>query len=227
MKKVFALVCLLAVSAPAIAAAPSAALPATLKAFVPEGFELTQRLDADFDGDKHTDTSLLLSRVDNAADDRRRLLVLLARGSAYVLAGQADLDFNPTPPILQVRKGVLIVEHENGGASNSVLAAWRYRYEAASQRMRLIGVDISRYSRTNSTDAIEYSFNALTGDRTIKRSEIIDENPDGTEIANADRTYRDLPTEKQRLRVPRWYMEDTPDPYHLLSGKQEPAERKL
>jgi hypothetical protein len=192
--------------------------PATIEAFVPEGWEMTQRLDADLDGDRRVDTALLLTRVDDQDDHSRRLLVLMARDGSLWAAGQVALEMHPEAPVLTAKRGVLVLEYEQGGASNSMMGTYRYRYEPTSRRMRMIGVDLSSYSRTNSVDAVEISANLLTGDRIVKRSEVIDEGPDGSELALDERAYRDPVETRSRVAPNRWYMEDTQDPWELFEA---------
>jgi hypothetical protein len=91
-----------------------------------------------------------------------------------------------------VNKGVLVVEHFSGSRwSNTILQ--RFRYEAASGRMRFIGEDHTTVDRTTANgEAV--STNLLNGQQTI------------------DKFYgeekRKSSTQRRTVRVPKLYLED-------------------
>jgi len=210
----------LAWALPAAAATPATAIDA----FVPEGWTVAQRRDADLDGDRQADTVLLLVH-DDAGLQQRRLLVLRAGAQSYSLAGRRELEDARQAPTLGIRRGVLIVENELGGESQPLNLRQRFRWEASSGRLRLIGIDISRYSRTNATDMTELSFNTLSGERVLTRTPLIDERPDGTPLPMEERSYGASRRVATRVPPPRWYMEDLQDPDQLLDdalGRKEP-----
>ena len=106
---------------------------------------------------------------------------------------------------------MLIVEDLTGGTS-AISSTWRFRYDRDAQRMRLIGDDVSYYSRTNVHDAVEVSTNRLTGQRTRQVLALnVDPAPDD------DAAYLQQPATRETVdRAPVW-MEDAPSPEDTLA----------
>ncbi len=161
--------------AASLASAAPAAIPARADApprFVPEGWRTETQLEADFDGDGKMDIAMVVRN-----DDERWLLVAVGEGKGLRRIGLGELDPYPLGDAsLEVKKGVLVVNDLTGGTT-AIASTYRYRYEAASGRMQLIGDDVALYSRTNAHGGISVSTNRLNGKR-ITQANTIDE-PDG------------------------------------------------
>ena len=114
--------------------------------------------------------------------------------------GEVELETFPSGAAdLRFEKGVLIVEDLTGGTT-AISALYRYRFDKAQHRMRLIGDDVMQNSRTNAHDSLKVSTNRLTGKsisqfRRLKNDEYVDQTP---------------VTKKISAQV--LYMEDAPKP---------------
>lgn len=184
--------------APALAAQP--AIPARADApprFVPEGWRAETQVEADFNADGRTDIAMVLRN-----DDERWLLVAVGEGKGLRRIGLGELDPFPLGEAsLEEKKGVLLVTDLTGGTT-AIQSTYRYRYEAATGRMRLIGDDVALYSRTNAHGGVEVSTNRLTGVRLTQASTL--DEPHGE--------YRF--GKKQQTSVPKdkLYLETAPAP---------------
>ena len=147
--------------APALAAKPDTPLRADAPPrFVPEGWRMETQLEADYDGDGATDIAMVIRN-----DDERWLLVALGEGKGLKRIGLGELDPYPLGDAsLEAKKGVLLITDLTGGTT-AIQSTYRYRYEAATGRMQLIGDDAELYSRTNNHGGIRVSTNRLTGVR--------------------------------------------------------------
>jgi hypothetical protein len=169
-----------------------------LTGWMPDGAQVETRLDADVTGDGLRDL-VFVAR----SDDTRVLKVLVA------YATEVDMGFDPLGEMrmgdaaLSVKKGVLIVEDLDGGTT-AIQSLYRFRFDAKARRFRLIGDDVSLYSRTNAHDMTSMSTNRLTGVQIVKRS-VVDE--DG---------YTDQPEQKKTVPTRPIYMEDAPSPAETL-----------
>ena len=207
---------LLVTAAPATAQRVPIASPAELQNAMAQDATVEVRVDGDLNGDGETDTAF----VENG-NDSRRLHVLLAYRTETDLghdpAGSHDLDSSALGPAqLSVVKGVLVVKDLTGGTS-AIEATYRYRWDAAAKKMRLIGLDASSYSRTFQHDTHEISWNLLTGDFVSRYMKL---KPEGSK---GDEAYFD-PVERKRKRPSRpLYLDSTPDPDALISGEKWPA----
>ena len=207
---------LLVTAAPATAQRVPIASPAELQNAMAQDATVEVRVDGDLNGDGETDTAF----VENG-NDSRRLHVLLAYRTETDLghdpAGSHDLDSSALGPAqLSVVKGVLVVKDLTGGTS-AIEATYRYRWDAAAKKMRLIGLDASSYSRTFQHDTHEISWNLLTGDFVSRYMKL---KPEGSK---GDEAYLD-PVERKRKRPSRpLYLDSTPDPDALISGEKWPA----
>jgi len=174
------------------------------------------RIDGDLNGDGEIDTVF----IENG-NDSRRIHVLLAYRTETDLghdpAGSHDLESSALGPAeLSIAKGVLVVKDLTGGTS-AIEATYRYRWDPAARKLRLIGLDASSYSRTFQHDTHEISWNLLTGDFVTRYAKL---KPEG---AKGDEAYLD-PVEKKRKRPSRpLYIEVTPDPDALISAEKWPA----
>lgn len=143
-------------------------------AFVPKGWSQESLHRFDLNGDKTPD---LVLAVRDGDQERRRLIAAVATPRGLRNVGEASLPGFPLGGGANVEftaKGVLVVTDLTGGttANQTVM---RYRYEGPSAlqgAMRLIGMDIANYSRTNQHDSLELSFNYLTGDWSRQRNKL-------------------------------------------------------
>jgi hypothetical protein len=103
---------------------------------------------------------------------------------------------------------VLVVEDLTGGTT-AISSTYRYRYEAKSKRMRLIGDDVKMYSRTNAHGWQEISTNRLTG-LQIRRSADLDDAGE----------YVEKPETRGKVATTPLYMEDAPAPETTLGWDQ-------
>ena len=195
-----------ALLAPAAYAAP--AIPVRADApprFVPEGWRVETQLEADYDGDGKFDIAMVVLN-----DDERWLLVAVGEGKGLRRIGLGEMDAYPLGDAsLEAKKGVLVVNDLTGGTT-AIASTYRYRYEAASGRMRLIGDDVELYSRTNAHGGISVSTNRLTGKR-ISQTSTIDE--PGGERRFSKETVSKVP-------LAPIYLEDAPVPEDTVTVDQ-------
>jgi hypothetical protein len=203
----------LALAAPAWARA-AAPDDAALLEELPAGSSLESRLDADIDGDGILDVAFV------AGNGNERWLVVKP-GSGDGGFGQASVNHNLDHPLgpasLSVGKHVLLVEDLTGG-STATATTYRYRFDPAAKRMRLIGIDAERYSRTFSHDSLKIGWNLLTGDFVLVRS-ILNQRPAGRDNA----AYRYTNPERTIRKSNPVYMEDTPNPDDLIDAEAASA----
>ena len=129
-----------------------------------KGQELESRTDGDINADGNRDTVVV-----GRGEDKRTLTMMLAVKGEVDLghdrAGTLSLDPFPLGAAdVKFGKGVLTVEDLTGGTT-ATNAIYRYRLiPGPNPRMRLIGMDVTLYSRTYAHDGFELSWNLLTGD---------------------------------------------------------------
>ena len=177
----------------------------TLLSYLPASEEprVEARLDVDFTGDGLRDSAFVLR-----GNETRVLKVLVGYATDvdvdYNPAGEMAMDISPLgTAALSAKNGVLIVEDLAGGTS-AFQSLYRFRYVAGAGRMRLIGDDVSYYSRTNQHGSMSISTNRLTGARITTESEL-----DGE-------TYVDRPAKRSKVATRPIYMEDAPSPAQTL-----------
>jgi hypothetical protein len=193
-------------AAPAFAAdriAPPSPTAEILADYMPEGTKLETRLDADVTGDGMVDVVFVA-----ASEDVRVLKVMMAYAdevnTGHEPIGEAAMETYPLGSAsLSVKKGVLLVEDLTGGTT-AIQSVYRYRFDPKARRMRLIGDDVSLYSRTNAHDSTRISTNRLTGAQIVTRSVV---GEDG---------YTDQPAQKKKVPTRPIYMEDAPTPETTL-----------
>lgn len=170
MRFVLSVACLL-FSATVAAKGPPPATNEELAAYLPDGAIVEARIDADFNGDGMKDIAIV-----SANDDVRVLTAFLAYADEYNMGfepiGQGGLDVGPLGAAsLRMQKNVLVLEDLTGGTS-ATSSTYRFRFDAAESKMRLIGLDAEYYSRTFQHGSRKLSFNYLTGDRVEQVSEL-------------------------------------------------------
>lgn len=138
------------------------------------GGRVEVRLDADLTGDGLVDVAAVMREEDA---DRRRLVVMRGFRGEFDQGHEpfAEMARDPFPvgaATLIEKKGVLVVEDLSGGTS-AIASTYRFRYDAAAERMRLIGDDVVYDSRTFGHDSVRISTNRLTGLR-ISRVDKVD-----------------------------------------------------
>jgi len=203
--KTRALACLIAASfVPAAFAKPP--IPERADApprFVPSGWRMETQLEADFNADGKNDIAMVVRN-----DDERWLLVALGEGKGLHRIGLGELDPFPLGDAsLDAKKGVLLITDLTGGTT-AIQSTYRYRFEAATGRMQLIGDDASLYSRTNSHGGIEVSTNRLTGVRLTQKSTL-----DGNGEYRFGKQVRST-VSKEKL-----YLETAPNPEDTVGEK--------
>lgn len=175
-----------------------------LASYMPDGARLETRLDADVTGDGLRDVVFVARN-----DDVRTLKVMAAYSvetdMGYDPVGELKMDISPLGDAsLSEKKGVLIVEDLTGGTT-AIQSLYRFRFDPVPKRMRLIGDDVTLYSRTNQHDSTEISTNRLTGLQLVTRS-----------VLGKDGTYTDQPAQKRKVPTKPLYMEQAPAPEDTL-----------
>lgn len=163
--------------APAFDASRVPAEGAGERVFVPGGWKSDGRAEGDLDGDGRADLVLRLVPEGYdasgvvAAPEAQALLVLLSGNNGRLRrAGLATKLLVPTVPQysadLKIKNGVLVV-NQNFGMTEVTDLTHRFRYDAASGRLLLIGKDTFSYHRPQGPDwpAVRISENYLTGVR--------------------------------------------------------------
>lgn len=182
---------------------------------IPNGASIESRVDGDLNGDGEIDTAFVW-RSAEGVDEERGLKVLMAYREETDMGhdpiGEGTLDpFPQGPGTLSIRKGVLVFEDLTGGTT-ATQSTRRYRYDAKKQKMRLIGVDAQRYSRTNSHGTVKISWNLLDGTHIVERGE-----PNTSGKGDEAQIYA-KPERTSHKTTPVW-MEDAPDPDGLLDAE--------
>jgi len=196
MKKTLAFLFAVAL-VPSVSAKPELPLLADAPPrFVPEGWRMETKLEADFNADGKADIAMVIRN-----DDERWLLVALGEGKGLKRIGLGELDPFPLGDAsLEEKKGVLLITDLTGGTT-AIQSAYRYRYEAATGRMQLIGDDVELYSRTNQHGGIKVSTNRLTGVRLTQSSELDDKGE-----------YRFSKEKRSTVPKDKLYLETAPTP---------------
>jgi hypothetical protein len=173
------------------------------------GQELTGRADGDLNNDGASDTAYGV-----ASEDARSVTVMATQKpgakTPYRPIGVLKLEPYPLGPVsLSIAKGVLKVEDLTGGTT-ATSAIYRYRFDQATGRMRLIGLDATVYSRTYAHDGFETSWNLLTGDAVTRELRLNKRGGDAAYDKAAERRFK-------RPSKP-LYMETTPEPEEVMAS---------
>jgi hypothetical protein len=179
--------------------------------FVGEGVSQETVLSGDFNADGETDLAMVARN-----DDRRVLLVLLGhKGGGFRRAGLAELSTGALGDAeLSAPKGVLVIKDLTGGTT-AIESTYRYRFEKATGRMRLIGDDVSLYSRTWQHGTTTISTNRLNGKRITTVNDLVGEPGENAELGPDKVTTSTVPTE------PHLYLDDAPSPEKTLGLDSE------
>lgn len=194
----------------AIAAALGVFIPASAQAYEPPlepGEEIEVKIEGELNADGLDDVAYVVS-----TDDSRKLVVLLS------YKDEVDVDFElpettelePSPlgsASLSIERGVLKVEDLTGGTT-AINAIRRYRYERGAERMRLIGMDATLYSRTFAHDGFELSWNLLNGDLITRELTLSGD--------ASDAAYDPVVEHRTKRRAGKVWFADSPDPRALI-----------
>jgi hypothetical protein len=195
-------------AAPATTSDPFALVPDALDTgdFVGAGVMQETVITADFNADGQSDVAMVAKN-----DERRVLIVLLAREEGGLRRiGIGELDAFPLGDAqLSAPKGVLVIEDLTGGTT-AITSTYRYRFDKATGRMRLIGDDVSLYSRTWQHGTTTISTNRLNGKRITTINDLVGEPGENAELGPDKVTTSTVPTEPHR------YLEDAPVPEETL-----------
>lgn len=173
---------------------------AVLQNMLPPGQTLETRADGDLNGDGQADVAF----VGRSEEDRALYVAFAYRDQfdfGHEIRAKGPLDSYPLgPATLSVARGVLTVEDLTGGTT-AVSSTYRLRFDARRKRMRLIGLDMTSYSRTYAHDGTELSWNLLTGD-TIRRD---------LKVVAGGGGYDNGPERRVKQVVKAIYLENLPD----------------
>lgn len=187
---------------------------ATLLAELPEVSMIEARLMADVDGDRIADVVF----VGGTAEARKLVLLRGYRSEVdfgYEPALAAALEPYPLgAPTLLLRKGVLVVADLTGGTT-ALQATYRYRADPGTRRMRLIGLDAERYSRSGAHPPLKVSWNLVTGAQEVRRARAAP--------AASDAAWEFLPPARTVRRSPPLDLAATPSAEDLVDAALGPA----
>ena len=179
---------------------------AAIEPAVASGETLETRLDTDINGDGTADLAYIVN-----ADAWRELRVVIA-GRTGVEA--LDLSTDPLGPGELKMAGDVLTFVDLTGGTTAYASTRRYRYDGTNNRMRLIGLDVTLYSRTFAHNGYETSWNLLTGQGTAHELRLTDGAPD-------DRAYDKVHEVSFRRRTRPVWLTDTPDPETFLEENRE------
>ncbi len=168
------------------------------------GERVEARWDGDLDGDGEADIAYIARDQDG-----RELVVALSRG----LTESLELDPDPLGSgELSAPRGVLLLKDLTGGTT-AVSSTRRWRYDARTRRMRLIGLDATLYSRTYAHAGFEASWNLLTGDVITRELRL--------NSAGGERAYNPAIEKRSKRRSPSLYLPQSADPDALVGWGED------
>lgn len=154
----------------------------TKESFVPKGWEMVSEAEGDLNGDKLADAAItlgltedmreMLDNSESSCESPPYIVVVLfaeARGGYRRFASNGKL-YPPAcedaRPDLSIKQGVLVANHNwrDGWAMDTT---FRFRFNAAENRMLLVGFDLEHYSRSDIYQGSKTSENYLTGWRIL------------------------------------------------------------
>jgi hypothetical protein len=173
--------------------------------FVPQGWKIEEEIKGDLNNDARPDVVLKLVEdlpakdKDDIATERSRALVVLLRKADGGLqrAGVADrlllctrcggafYGGEETPAEVSVKNGVIVVEQGFGSREVTDLT-YRFRYEPAARRFRLIGLDVVSRDRATG-ETTDESTNFLTGLKITKKTRYDEKRDREVPVANSRR----------------------------------------
>lgn len=204
----------LLLSGAAHAAPDRSTMPPVSDQFLLDQLELGEEIEGRADGDLNDDGNMDTVFVVASPDERHLYVVLSYRAETDIghePGGNFKLEPDPLGPAeLSISKGVLTIKDLTGGTT-ALSATYRYRAVTTKegQKMRLIGLDATVYSRTYAHDGDEMSWNVATGDTITSLLKVSE---------TGDRGYDKLHTRKFRRPAQTIYMEDTPGAEEELVG---------
>jgi len=146
-------------------AAPAAAQEGPQPALA-DGESVEVELRGDLNGDGRPDLAYVAAKAEEARE--LRVVTSYASENDFGENPPQTLKLDPYPlgdAVLKLNGNVLLFEELTGGTT-AVASTHRFRWDAKLGAMRLIGLDATLYSRTFAHDAMEASWNLLTGDLT-------------------------------------------------------------
>lgn len=174
-----------------------------IRSRLPEGATVEARLADDLTGDGLRDFAVV------GGTESERILIVFAAFSSetdmgYRPIGSMAMDISPLGAAkLSSKAGVLIVEDLTGGTT-AISSLYRFRFDKKADRMRLIGDDVTSYSRTNMHGSVKISTNRLTGVQVSTRSELRGKGDEAKLVPG-----KGVTSKISRKPI---YMEEAPDP---------------
>ncbi|QDH33435.1 hypothetical protein [Porphyrobacter sp. YT40] len=195
----------------ALVSACASAQVAPPEPYLTAGETIESQLAADFNGDGNPDIAYV------AVKEGSRTLRVEFRyvGSDFVQTGVQELALDPYPltdaqlTVTDSDKGAVLVFEEVTGGTTAVASTHRFRWDTQMDRMRLIGLDATLYSRTFAHDGREASWNLLTGDLVTLTLKL--------NAGAGDHAYDSVGETKTRKRSPPISLENSPSGDDLLS----------
>lgn len=156
--------------------------------FAPAGWKIEEQITGDLNGDSLPDYVLKLVEdkpakdADDMPTERGRALVialvekdgtlkragLAAKLLQCTRCGGAFYGVVETPAGVSIEKGVVVVEQDHG-SRNLTNTTYKFRFESATGRFRLIGFELADADRLTA-NVVSESSNYLTNSRVITRS---------------------------------------------------------
>ena len=166
---------------------------ATVREFIPQGWEVEAQIVGDLNRDLLPDIAVTLvesmpanADKDNPPERERALLILFksTEGNLYraalatkVLActrcGGAFYGVSETPTTVEIKNGVIVIQQDYG-SRELTKETFRFRYDPDIQRFVLIGTDVETHDRLTGDGSTE-STNFLTGVKLITKTKLTEQ----------------------------------------------------